>query len=905
VTRTEWEQVWSAYQASADLQPAERAAFIERTLADASLRERVWELLSELDGGDTDEVAPARDDNTSASWHFLGQSLGRFELVAPIGSGGMGEVYRALDTDLHRNVAIKCIAGHRLGSPDAVSKFIREARMASALNHPGIITVYEVIRTADTVAIAMELAEGETLRKVCGTPQPAAKVIRWGRQIAEALAASHAAGLVHRDIKPENLMLRPDGVIKVLDFGLARRHAEIEEHRDDGIAGTLRYMSPEQALGAELSPATDVFSLGIVLYELTGGKHPFADASGRGNSTMTVAQAIASSAAAPRLSEVAPRIPAALDSLVAAMLSADPAARPSAQEVAMQLEVIERPPTRWWMWAAAALVPFLCLSIWLVSRPGAPKPVHLATTPFTALQGAESQPAFSPDGSQIAFVWNGDDEGVKHIYIKPIGEDKVRQLTFGNVDHLAPVWSPDGSQIAFLQSGPGNPNADVMVVKTAGGELRNLGQCRNPENASRPLAWDPSGKFLLTRKYYKRQLVFWRVSVETGESTPLYKASVRHGDEGATFSPDGSAFASVKREGAHYSVCLGPPEGATTGCVPTTSKVSGLAWGPDARSILYADLDGLWRVPVDGGRLGRATRIAEGQFAGLAGDSRGRRFAYSRIYSDLNIWRIRIDGGHPERLIASSGEDREPAYSPDGKQILFASNRHGPVELFLADADGSNVRQLSSLNGEAGSGAWSPDGRSVAFEGATPQTRFFNIYVVPAVGGMPRRLTDDSHVSLMPSWSRDGRWIYYSRGTLSTAKIQVSSGEEQQVLTLPGIDLQESADAKEVLFMYRMVKPGIWRQNIDTGEKVLLSGTEDAHYRGWALASNGIYFTRDGERPALYFRDERSDAVRRIATLPGHLAFGPRTFALSPDGQWLLYTSEDLAIADIMLMEIE
>jgi serine/threonine protein kinase/sugar lactone lactonase YvrE len=900
MTRTEWEQVWSAYQSATELRPEERAAFLERTLADSALRQKAHELLAELEAGEMSQASTAGADEPASSWHFLGKSLGRFALVAPIGRGGMGEVYRALDTDLHRNVAIKCIAGRRLGSPDAVSKFVREARMASALNHPGIVTVYEVIRTADTVAIAMELAEGETLRKMCGTPQPAAKVIGWGRQIAEALAASHAAGLVHRDIKPENLMLRNDGVIKVLDFGLARRHAEMEEQRDDGVAGTLRYMSPEQALGAELSPATDVFSLGIVLYELAAGVHPFA-ASDRGNSTMTVAQAIASSKAAPRLSAAA-RVPAAFDGLVASMLSADPAGRPAAQDVALNLETLGRPRSRRWIWPAAAVL-VAAAGAWFVSRFAPPGAAQLRMTPFTTLQGAETQPAFSPDGSQIAFVWNGEDENSKSIYIKTIGSDQVRRLTSSSLEDSSPAWSPDGREIAFLRMGPGSPRADVMLVSASGGEPRKVARCTSPEAALRPLAWHPDGKDVLLRAGYKDGIILWRIPVGPEPGKPFTPCDDRCMDEAPTLAPNGSAFAFVRRDGIHYSVCTVKADGSGQACTPTPSRIVGLAWTANSHSILYAAPTGLWRVPLRSGKFGTAVRIAEGRFEGLAGDTAGRRFAFTRIYSDLNIWRMRTDGSRQERLIASSGEDSEPDYSPDGRRILFRSDRHGSLELYTANSDGSAPVRLTSIGGLVGSARWSPDGRSIAFETTSPAAKYVNVYLVPTSGGAAQRITDDGAGYMAPAWSRDGGALYYAMGRLATWKMAFPQGKPDKVQAFAAMDIVESADGQYMYCMQRMGGPGVWRQKLPNGELEMLSGTEKAHYRGFALASNGVYFTEPSGRPVLYFREERTGQVRRVANLPGHLSRGPRTFALSPDGQSLLYTSEDLAIADIVLFE--
>jgi eukaryotic-like serine/threonine-protein kinase len=248
------------------------------------------------------------------------------------GEGGMGRVYSAHDPDLNREVALKVIA--RTADASGSEAFIREAQAASALNHPNIVTVYEVIRSGPMVAIAMELVAGISLRRFCGTAQPVGKVVRWGAQIAHALAAAHGCGIVHRDIKPDNLMLRPDGYIKVLDFGLARQAGA---DRDGELAlGTLGYISPEQVLQQPITAASDIFSLGVVLYELASGTNPFrAESAG---ATTRLIQGLD----APPLPAQGESVPGELDRLVCVMLSKSAADRPAASEVALRLEAFGR-----------------------------------------------------------------------------------------------------------------------------------------------------------------------------------------------------------------------------------------------------------------------------------------------------------------------------------------------------------------------------------------------------------------------------------------------------------------------------------------------------------------------------------------------------------------------------------
>ena len=278
MTDERWQLVYAIYEAAAPLAGAERQQYVHTAAPDAEVAGKVLAMLEEMEtAADADTVTePAYDTSPAltASSRSLpnGTAVGRFVITGFVGQGGMGRVYSAYDPDLNREVALKMIA--HTADASGCERFIREAQAASSLNHPNIVTVYEVIRSGTTVAIAMELVTGTSLRHLCDTAQPVEKLAHWGAQIAHALAAAHASGIVHRDIKPENLMLRPDGYIKVLDFGLAKQ-AGTGQTASGLIAGTLEYMAPEQTRAEAATSSSDVFSLGIVLFELATGTHPF------------------------------------------------------------------------------------------------------------------------------------------------------------------------------------------------------------------------------------------------------------------------------------------------------------------------------------------------------------------------------------------------------------------------------------------------------------------------------------------------------------------------------------------------------------------------------------------------------------------------------------------------------
>lgn len=323
MTSDKWRTTWDLYSSARELPPAERAILLSSASTDPEVLQEVSLLLDE-----PDEQPPEVEQNHAALLANFG--MGRYSVNDYLGKGGMSEVYSAQDLQLGRTVALKFLLPGTLGGHSA-ERVMREAKTLSGLNHPNIVTVYEVIQSPSGLAIVMELIEGSALRSFCTGPLPEDQVVRLGLQIAQALAAAHAHGIVHRDIKPENILVRPDGYVKVVDFGLARHCSPGDASSPYGLTvGTLRYMSPEQVRGQPIRPASDIFSLGLVLYELAAGQHPFA-----GGSSMQTAYSIATKPVAFLSGGPFTRFTGGgLEKLIGAMLSKDPLERPSAVEAA-------------------------------------------------------------------------------------------------------------------------------------------------------------------------------------------------------------------------------------------------------------------------------------------------------------------------------------------------------------------------------------------------------------------------------------------------------------------------------------------------------------------------------------------------------------------------------------------
>ncbi|HVT28436.1 MAG TPA: serine/threonine-protein kinase, partial [Lacipirellulaceae bacterium] len=349
MTDEQWRLAWEIYAEVAELDGEERRSALAAFDIDPEVLDEVISML--------EEAKTALDGTHNKSGSRSGACFGRYEVGELLSSGGMGEVYAAADPELNRKLAIKFLSPEMAAGSRAVDRLIREAKAASALNHPHIITIYEVIREKDDVAIAMELVEGHSLREFCGKPVEIAQVIDWGRQIAQALAVAHQRNIIHRDVKPENLMVRGDGILKVLDFGIAGHWdgaARRNSTQSSGIGGTLNYMSPEQIQGERATSASDVFSLGLVLYELATGTHPF-----RSTSPIETTDAIAHGKP-KRPSLLNRRIPAKLETLLLGMLSKDPRERPPALEVDRQFSLASpiklNRRYRTIAWAAAAIL---------------------------------------------------------------------------------------------------------------------------------------------------------------------------------------------------------------------------------------------------------------------------------------------------------------------------------------------------------------------------------------------------------------------------------------------------------------------------------------------------------------------------------------------------------------------
>jgi serine/threonine protein kinase len=408
-----------------------------------------------------------------------GSKLSHFEIVEKLGQGGVGVVYKARDLRLNRLVALKVLPPAAVFDSVRQARFQQEAQAASALNHPNIVTIYEIDSAGGVVFIAMEYVDGRTLDQLI--PQKGLRyteALQYAVQIAGALAAAHAAGIVHRDIKPANVMIAGKGAVKVLDFGLAKltepsTPRDIAEDQptltmqksvsEEGmVAGTTAYMSPEQAEGKKLDGRSDIFSLGVVLYEMLTGRRAF-----RGDTNVATMAAILNQEPKP-VRDIVEALPPELDRVLTRCLRKDRDRRfQHMADLKVALEELKEesdsgrvsagfapPPRRRSRALVASLAAGAALVLaaigWMLKTPGKPPPPQ-AIVPLTAYIGSELFPTFSPDGSQVAFSWDGEKEDNFDIYIKQVDGGALVRLTTDPASDMRPAWSPDGRTIAFVR----------------------------------------------------------------------------------------------------------------------------------------------------------------------------------------------------------------------------------------------------------------------------------------------------------------------------------------------------------------------------------------------------------------------------------------------------------------------
>jgi len=878
----------------------------------------------------------------------VGTRVGSYEIAAQLGVGGMGEVFRARDTRLNRDVAIKVLPKDFAANPDRLRRFEQEAKTLAALNHPNILTIHDAGVHAGAPYLIGELLQGKTLREeMNGAALSVRKATEYALQIAHGLAAAHGKGVIHRDLKPENIFVTKDGRVKILDFGLAklghpgtRSTASPTEKIGDGresvqtiridadaiinttepgmVLGTPAYMSPEQVRGEPADHRADVFAFGVVLYEMLSGTRAF-----RRDTPVASMNAVLSEEP-PELSTTNPDIPTGLERIVRRCLEKQPDGRfQSARDLAFAIDLAShssgsrassRSDTNRKSSQARRLVAGIVLSLLVlvagiaVSKRGSQaSPSTAPSIRYLTYSGRDYSPAASMDGKRVCF--SSDRDGIKRIWIKEIASGLESPLTAGPDDF--PRFSCDGSTILFARAGGSEPS--LYRVPVIGGEPSKV------LNDAQFGDWSPDGgRIAFVRWPEDGSSAVGIAGVDGSAERIIYRIPDRR-CSAPRWSSDGRSLAvTISDRGLAQALAVIDLESGKARSLPAAhpyNLLSGVTWDASGKYLLWAQAESssassvgstaaLFRQDVRSGVFKKLlwspvhARVLDMLPNGnLLLDSRSSR-------ENLKEFSIKPGGAAPESLTLGNSTDRQPCYSPDGEEIVFSSNRTGNLEIWSRSRKTRIVRRLTDHPADDWDPGFSPDGKHLIW--SSERSGNLEIWMANADGSAPRQITRDGFAAENPTMTRDARWIVYGSADPKAAGIWKihpdGTGTTRLVKGSTLGNAEVSPDGKYAAYIEnkRVALPSVKFVEIETGAPVPFK-IQVPMIRETSVFIGRTRWMPDGKRVVFVGQNEagvtglfEQDFVSgrdTIATRRPLIGFDPEnsaeSFGISPDGQFI------------------